>query len=232
MNIYALFARSFVPLLAVFVLFMIFVPGLKLRHALWACILGLITVAPASFIQYYLLNLPIFYTGTVISLLVTAVIFNGLIEETVKMLFMALQPQKKTILPAFFACCLLCGLTLGSFESVIYMVRRIQDTAYPLTNKEIYNLIASRMFTAVLIHTFCAGLSGLYLWGFRHNSRHIMPFIWAVLLHGVYNFFAGFKSGFYWFAIIAIVFAALECRIWYKFFNLPDTGVDVKPKIH
>mgnify|MGYP002625378022 CR=1 FL=1 len=230
MNFYALFALTFIPLAATFLIVVILVPGQKIRWALWACLVGLFTVAPTSFVQYYVLNLPIFYTNTVISLLITAVIFNGLIEETFKMLFMNLLPQKKLTPAQFFTCCLLCGMTLGSFESVIYMVKRIQETAYPLGIQEIYKLIVSRMFTSVLIHTFCAVLSGMYLWLFRHKSNKIMPFIWAVLLHGTYNFFAGFKSGFYWFAIISIVFAALECRIWYKFINLPDTGVDLKRK--
>ena len=44
----------------------------------------------------------------------------------------------------------------------------------------------------------------------------VMPFVLAVALHGVYNFFAGFSGGFWWFSVVAILMAALECRIWYR----------------
>lgn len=228
MNVYAVFAMTFIPLLAVFFLFVLLVPGQKIRYALWACVLGLLTVVPAAVVQHYVLSLPIFLANTVINLLITAIIFNGLLEESFKMLFMVFLPQKKLSLAVYFSCALLAGMTLGSFESVIYFVKKISEATSPMGAKEVFVLLASRTFTSVLIHTFCAGLSGLYLWSFRKKQTRIMPFVWAVLLHGVYNFFAGFKSGFYWFAIVAILYAALECRIWYKYNNLPDTGVDIK----
>lgn len=228
MNIFALFGLSLVLLAAVFILFMILVPGQKIRYGLAACVAGLLAMAPASLVQYYVLNLPIFYANTIINLVVVSVIFNGLVEETFKMLFIAVLPQKKLTLAAYFSCALLAGLTLGSFESIVYMVKKVNEAIEPLGAAALYKLMLSRMFTSVLIHTFCAGLSGLYLWMFKHKQTHIMPFVWAVLLHGIYNFFAGFKSGFYWFAIVAILLAALECRIWYKYNSLPDTGVDIK----
>lgn len=228
MNLYALLFLSFIPLIAVLLIFLILIPGQKLRYCLWSCVIGLFTVLPTAFIQYYVLNLPIFNSNTVISLLITTIIFNGLIEETLKMLFMEFLPSKKVTISVFFTCGLLCGLTLGCFESVIYFVNRIQNSSIPMELSQIYNLFLSRMFTSVLIHTFCAGLSSLYLWMFKHKSNHLMPFIYAVLLHGIYNFFAGFKSNYYWFAIVAILFSILECRIWYKYITLPDSGVDIK----
>lgn len=228
MNFFLLFTLSFIPLLAVFFLFILLVPGQKFRYALLACVLGVLAVIPASFVQYYVLNLPIFLANTAVNLLITAVIFNGLVEESFKMLFMTLLPFKKLTLAVYFTCALLSGLTLGSFESAIYLVKKIDEATEPLGATMIYQLLASRIFTSVLIHTFCAGLSGLYLWMFKKKQTHIMPFVWASALHGIYNFFAGFKSGFYWFSIVAIAFAALECRIWYKYNSLPDTGVDIK----
>lgn len=226
MNIYALLALSLVPVAAVFLLLVILVPGLKIRYALWACTLGVITVFPAAFVQYYVLNLPIFYSTTLLNLLVTAVVFNGLIEEAFKMLFIAAIPQKKMSLPAFFACAVLSGLTLGSIESIIYLIKEIGAALFPLGAKDLLKLLFSRMFTSVIIHTLCAGLSGLYLWLFRRKTRKIMPFFWAVILHGCYNFFAGFKSGFYLFSIVAILFAALECRIWYEYSKNNAVSVD------
>lgn len=229
MNLYALILLSFIPPIACFLLFSLLVPGQKIRYCLLSCIIGLITVIPTAFVQYFVLRkISVFDSNTVISLLITAVIFNGLIEETIKMLFMLILPQKKLTPTVFFTCSLLCGLTLGCFESLIYMINRMQGISiYPET-QTIYELLIKRMFTAVLIHTFCAGLSGLYIWMFKHKSNHIQPFIYAVLLHGIYNFFAGFTSYFYYFAVIAILFAMLECRIWYKYIILPDTGVDIK----
>lgn len=228
MNVFALFALGIVPLLTVFLLMLILVKGLKLRFAILACIVGLVTVVPASGVQYFILRLPIFMANTVVNLLVTAIIFNGLIEESFKMLFMSFLPSKKLSLNAYFSCALLAGLTLGSFESLIYVLTKLSGTIAPLSSEALVNLLLARAGTSVLIHTFCAGLTGLYLWMFKKKQTHIMPFVWAVLLHGIYNFFAGFKNGFYWFAIIAILFTILECRIWYKYNSLSDTGVDIK----
>lgn len=216
MNITAFLALCLIPVVAVFLIFIIAVPEMKLRYALSACVLGAITIFPATMLQYFLMNLPIFLSETVISLLVTAIIFNGLVEETFKMLFISFIPQKKITLAVFFSCAILAGITLGSLESIIYLIKKTGQALIPFTKNDLLKLIFSRMFTSVLIHTLCACLGGLYVWNFRHKKNSIMPFIWAVLLHGFYNFFAGFTSFFYIFSIIAILYAALECRIWYK----------------
>ena len=220
MNILAV---CFIPLIAIFLIFVILINGLKLRYALWACILGLLAVLPIAFVQHFVMKLPLFTTVTVASLLLTAVLFNGVVEESVKLLFLVLLPQKRLPLAAFFACALLFGLALGSFESVIYLMRRIQNSALPTGASAAYKLVLVRMATAVLIHTFCAGLSGLCLWTGSAKKRRLLPFVYAALLHGVYNFFAGFTTGYRYFSIIAILFAALECRIWYS--HLHPTNV-------
>ena len=225
MNLYAFLALCFIPLVAGFVVLLLVVPHLKVRYCLWSCVLSIIAVIPIAFIQYFVLNLPVFNTSTFVSLMVTAIIFNGLIEETVKMLFLALIPQKKLTVSCFLACCLLFGLTLGSFESVIYLVKRIQESNLSGEIMGAFKLIAMRMVTAVLIHTLCAGLSGLYLWFFRHRHNNVLPFLYAVLLHGIYNFFAAFTSGYRWFSVVAILFALLECRIWWQQAKiLPEKG--------
>ena len=216
MDLYALIFLAFVPPVICFVLFSLFVRGQKIRYCAWSCVVGLVTVIPTAFVQYFVLRkIPVFVSSTVMSLLVTAVIFNGLIEESLKMIFMLLLPQKKLTEAAFFTCALLCGLTLGCFESLIYMTNRMQGV-FSGADRAVFELLLKRMFTAVFIHTFCAGLSGLYIWTFKRKASRVQPFVYAVLLHGVYNFFAGFESFFYWFSIVAILFAALECRIWYK----------------
>ena len=171
MNIFALFALSFLPLIVVFFLFVILVPGQKkVRFGILACILGLFAVVPTSLVQHFILNLPIFTASTVVNLLVTAIIFNGLIEESVKMFFLSFLPFKKLNLSFYFCCALLAGMTLGSFESIIYVVKKISGATEPLGTQAVLNLLAARAFTSVLIHTFCAGLSGLYLWMFKKKT--------------------------------------------------------------
>jgi len=216
MNVFAFLAVTFIPLIAAFLILTLLVKGLKIYHGLFACILGFVIVVPIALIQYFILGLPVFNNNTFVSLLITAILFNGVIEESVKMLALCLLPQKKLSLAAFFSTALLFGLALGSFESVIYFVRRIQTADLPTGFDAAFHLMLVRSATAVVIHTFCAGLSGLYIWNFRHKHNNIIPFLWAALLHGIYNFFAAFQSNYRYFALVAILLAVLECRIWYK----------------
>ncbi|MCR5725717.1 MAG: PrsW family intramembrane metalloprotease [Treponema sp.] len=215
MSMYAFLSLCFIPLAAFFLILLITVKGLTIFDGLWAIILGFIAVLPIAFVQYFVLNLPIFNTETFASLLVTAVLFNGVIEESMKMLFILLLPRKRLSLAAFFTSALLFGLALGTLESLVYLVRRIQNNTLPSGLTAAYTLILVRMATAVLIHMFCAGLSSLYIWLFKNKYPNAAPFVYAALLHGVYNFFAGFSSNYRWFSIIAILFTILECRIWY-----------------
>jgi hypothetical protein len=226
MNLYALFALCFIPPVTFFLIFIILVPGFKIRFGLRALFVGLLSLVPITFIQYFVLILPVFNQNTFSSLLITSFIFNGLIEETIKMVLLLLLPRKKTTIAVFFAASLLCGLSIGSFESLIYLVKHFQEAHGSAGSA--YNLIFIRMITAVVIHTFCTGLSGLFVWMWRKKTPHISPFVYAATLHGAYNFFTGFSSFFHFFAIIAILFVILECHIWYKWIILPDTGVDIK----
>lgn len=185
-----------------------------MRQELWASLLGLSAVLPISFVEYVILSLPVFISHTFISVMITALIFNGLVEETLKMFLMLLLPSKKVTLQIFLAASMLCGLSLGSFESVIYLLRHLQATGTEGTTST-YHLILVRMFTSVVIHSLCAGLSGLYIWSFHRRKTAVLPFIYAIILHGLYNFFSGFSSGYRYFAIAVILFAAAQCRIWY-----------------
>ncbi len=212
---YYLLLLNFLPLLTIFLLFLILVPGQKFYLCAWSCIIALITVFPTAFIQYFVLNLPIFQGSSLLAVLVTAIIFNGLIEETLKMAFMFLIPQKKHSLAVFFTLTLLCGFALGTFESVIYLLNALQS-GQNIFADEMYKLIVIRSATAVFIHAFCAGLSGLYIWSFKNKKVRILPFVYAAVIHGLYNFFAAFENDFRYFTFAAILFAALECRIWYK----------------
>ena len=203
MNLYALLGISFIPAALFFALAVILNKELKIRYCLLAALLALVTVIPTSLIQFYVLGLPIFTGYTFASVMITAILFNGLIEETMKMLFLCLIPQKKQVLGAFFCCVILYGLTVGGFESVIYIIRKFQEIQGQGGKEIVLSLLIDRIFTAQAIHVFCAGLSGLYIWNFRHNKKNILPFIYAVLLHGIYNFFASFSSIYHWLAIVA-----------------------------
>lgn len=216
MNLYAILGISFIPLVLFLALSKILNSSFKLRYGILSCALGLLTIFPASFIQLFLFKLEIFSGTTFASVMITAIIFNGLIEESIKMLFLCALPQKKQVLSAFFCCAVIYGLAVGGFESVVYIIRKFQEITLSSGSQIITNLLVKRIFSAQAIHVFCAALSSLYLWDFRHGiSKNFMPFVFAVLLHGIYNFFAGFTSAFHWLSLVAIVFAAVECRIFY-----------------
>ena len=215
MNLYALLGISFIPAALFFTLALIINKNLKIRYCLFSGIFALVTVIPTSLIQFYVLSLPIFTAYTFASLMITAILFNGLIEESMKMLFMCLIPQKKQVLSAFFCCVILYGLTVGGFESVIYIVRKFQEIQNQGGKEIVIHLLIDRIFSAQAIHVFAAGLSGLYIWNFRNQKKNPMPFVYAVLLHGIYNFFASFTSFYHWLAVVAILFAAVENRIFY-----------------
>lgn len=209
MSIFIFIFLCFVPLLVCCILFCLFVPNFKTRYGLWASFVGLVSLIPIVFIQFFILNLPIFDKNNILSVLITAIIFNGLVEESVKMICLLLLPSKKTTFSVFFSMTLLSGLALGCFETLIYLFTGLET-------------IWQRLFTAVLIHTFCAGLSGIYVWTFKHKNSAVTPFIFSAVLHGLYNFFAGFSGAYKWFSILAIGMAILECRIWYTKIKNPN----------
>ena len=127
MNLYALLGISFIPAALFFALSVILNKNLKIRYCFLSVLLALLTVIPTSFVQFYVLNLPLFTSYTFASVMITAVFFNGLIEESMKMLFSRLIPQKNQVLSAFFCCIVLYGLTVGGFESVVYIVKKFQE---------------------------------------------------------------------------------------------------------
>lgn len=218
MNVYAGFALCFIPLVVLFISFCLLVPQYKTLHGLFACLLGLLCVAPIAVLQFVVESVPFFNATSLALLFLRAVVINGLIEETIKMLIMFLLPKKTVALPAFFANALLCGFALGCFESAIYVISG-------------YHHIELRLFTAVVVHASCAALSGLFVFSLHAKRSKILPFVYAVFFHGVYNYFAGFSTNIKWFSLVVIALSLLECRIQYRAFfeqsellpKLPDT---------
>ncbi|HAO29761.1 MAG TPA: hypothetical protein DCQ43_00285 [Treponema sp.] len=199
MNLYASIAICFIPLVALTLCLILLVREIKVVHVLLSALLGLLTVIPIALLQMLVERIPLFEAQTLGAVLVHSLIINGLIEETLKMCFLFLLPAKKYDVWKFLFCAMLSGLALGCFESVIYLVSG-------------YENIGLRLVTAVMLHTSCAGLGGIFVWSIKNNRTKILPFIFAIVLHGVYNYFAGFSTSIRWFSIIIIVLAFIECR--------------------
>jgi RsiW-degrading membrane proteinase PrsW (M82 family) len=205
MNIAAATALCFIPLLTVFLCTALLSSDFRTGEGLLACILGLIAVVPIAALQFLLDSRNIFSASSPASILVSALILNGLTEETIKMALLSAMPAKQMKPAAFCRYSILSGLTLACFETLIYLISG-------------YENIRLRMFTAVLIHVACAVLDGLFAFSLKHKKADVSPFIYAVLLHGLYNYFAGFgeHSPYFPISFAVIAFAVIECRIKFK----------------
>ena len=220
MNVYFALALNFIPFLLCFFLFK-FLFKMKFSTELFACLFGFLSVLPITFLQFYLMSLvpeQLFAGKTDLGgLFCKFLVYNGLVEELIKVLLIALIPHKKLNLRAFFAASLLCGLCLGSFESMIYFLQHLSE-AKQSGAELLYNLIFARMFSSDLIHVFCAGLGGLFVWGLRHKKNNPMILIYAVVCHGLFDFFVYFDLWIHWFAVATVLFAVIECRVKYQGF--------------
>lgn len=205
----------FVPALLSLILFSVFMKSFRTVNGFLALILGILPILPIAALQILIVKFPVFTNTTFSSLVLTTFLFNGLLEETLKGGFLMLQSRKKLRIEdgivVFFAYCLISGLATGGFESVIYLLKKLQDAQTQNIQTSLSSLVLTRMFTAVILHGFCAGLTGTGIF-----QKRIFPFVLAVLIHGTYNFFAGFGFPFWIFSIIALLLGALECRIQIK----------------
>ena len=193
----------FVPLILITAVLLAVCKKLTAGSALISILSGLAAIIPIAVIQFFLLSLPIFSSTKLVSVFLTAVLFNGLIEETIKMLMLMIIPGKKKDAATFVICSLIAGFSIGTFETVVYMLMYGTEA------------IILRYATAVLIHTFCSGLSGLYVWTFKQKKQYIRPFIAAVFIHGLYNFFAGFVYPLKAFSFVTIIYAAIRLKFSY-----------------
>lgn len=192
------------PLFAVFACMLILVKEFRFSNGVVSILLGLFSVIPISAIQFAIEYYHVVSVHSLFSVLLKSLLINGVVEETIKM-FLLFFISRKLNLSAFFSCALLSGLALGCFEALVYLVSGIQN-------------LELRMLTAVVIHACCAGLSGLFIYSVKNESTKVLSFILAILLHGVYNYFAGFKmnSFFFWFSLVVVLVAVVECRIRYR----------------
>ena len=210
----------FVPLLFAFCLFT-FVFKLKISHQLLAILLGLIIVFPISVIQYVVPTTNVFQNMPIVGTMLKSLIIYGLVEELFKTIVLVPVLSTKSIKEEYSAIQLLflsflLGLSLACFESLVYLFDRLQ-IANNKGAQLLYHHIFLRIFTSDLIHMSCAGLCGLFVISKRYNNNKskISYLFLAILLHGIYDFFAGFQNNLKYFSYFVVLLALIECRVKY-----------------
>lgn len=204
----------FVPLFAAFLIFT-FGYKLKFSHQLFACILGLIAVLPISFLQYFIPELPSFEPSPVLRTLIKSLFLYGFIEEIIKMAACLPLPKKEHTQLEFLFLSFVMGISLGCFESAVYFFDHLQ-MANNRGAQLLYGQIAVRIFTSDIIHMMCTGICAMFIWSCYKKNMKISFLIVAILLHGIYDFFAGFSNGLRWFSLIVVLMSIAECRIKYS----------------
>lgn len=214
------FILCFVPLLFAFCLFT-FIFKLKISHQLLAILLGLAIVFPISVIQYVVPTTNVFQNMPIVGTMLKSLIIYGLVEELFKTIVLVPVLSTKSIKEEYSAIQLLflsflLGLSLACFESLVYLFDRLQ-IANNKGAQLLYHHIFLRIFTSDLIHMSCAGLCGLFVISKRYNNNKskISYLFLAILLHGIYDFFAGFQNNLKYFSYFVVLLALIECRVKY-----------------
>ena len=214
------FILCFVPLLFAFCLFT-FVFKLKISHQLLAILLGLAIVFPISVIQYVVPTTNVFQNMPIVGTMLKSLIIYGLVEELFKTIVLVPVLSTKSIKEEYSALQLLflaflLGLSLACFESLVYLFDRLQ-IANNKGAQLLYHHIFLRIFTSDIIHMTCAGLCGLFVISKRYNNNKskISYLFLAILLHGIYDFFAGFQNNLKYFSYLVVLLALIECRVKY-----------------
>lgn len=217
-------ALCFVPLIIAILVFTLSFK-LKITHQLVAVLLGFVAVLPISFIQYFLPEIPGIAFNPILHALLKSLLLYGLIEEVFKAIILILLPHKvydkngsenNAGLRDFLFLAFVTGLALGCFESLVYYFDHLQ-IAHSRGATLLYGQIAVRIFTSDIIHMMCTGLCGLFIYSCRNKPSRVSFLIVAVLLHGIYDFFAGFATtnNLRWFSIAVVLMAIIECRVKY-----------------
>ena len=217
----------FIPLIAGFLIFFL-KAKIKLLHLLIAIVLGLVAIFPSSIIQFFIPSDAFTTTSgnLVFFSLLKSLLMYGFLEEIFKAAFiLPLVPVTKRdfSLLNFLCLSLLFGLSFGCFESVIYFLDNLQKSV----NRDgtfLYSLILSRLLTSDILHTACSGLCGLFVYSCFHQKFKVWYFLEAVILHGLYDFFIGFRSGIRWFFVVVLLLAVLECRLKYVAMRNDEEG--------
>lgn len=209
MNTFAPILLCFVPFVTMFALFAILVPNFSVPKGLVASLAGLLALVPITIVQFAIPGMRLFEQSKAIHILLYSIVFLGLVEETFKALLLFLVGGKGESPSRWLCYSLLAGMIFGSFESVIYFLRDIQNIGHGVT----LNLIYLRMFTALLAHTLCAGLGGWTIYYHKNLRLNFWPLLNAVVIHGLYDYFVSFDSSVRFFCVIVILSAAIKNRV-------------------
>lgn len=203
-----------VPLVATFLLLAILVPGISVFREFFAVLAGLVAFIPIVILQYALLgSLQKCMRASLFLSIIHSLIFFGLVEEGMKTVSLLILKSRGETLRNFFAYSILAGMSLGCFESVVYLLTALGTR--PQVSAEFLQMIFLRMATALVIHTLCAALGGLCVFCSKNIRRNFSPLVFAILIHGIYDFFVAFDSPLKYFSVAVILLAVLECRIFY-----------------
>ena len=210
----------FIPLfISLFVC--IFAFKIKTWHLIISVLMGLLAVVPISVIQFFLPDFNILENMPILQAILKSLLLYGLVEEIFKCVFILPLPKKEKTAFEFLLISFVMGLALGCFESVVYYLDHLQ-IANNRNATLLYGSIFLRIFSSDLIHMTCTGLCGLFIFSMRNNKSGITCLLSAVILHGIYDFFAGFQNGLKWFAVFAILLAIVACRLKYSSIANPD----------
>lgn len=215
MNVYAPMLLCLVPLIATFLLLAILVPGISILRELIAVLAGLLALVPIVILQFLFLGgrLEFFIRANLFFSIIHSLIFFGLIEEGMKTVSLLILKARGENLKIYFAYSILAGMALGCFESVVYLLSFLGRHSH--NPAEFLQMIFLRMVTSLVIHTLCAGLGGLCVFGNKNLRRDFSPLVFAIFIHGIYDFFAASAFPLKYFSVAAILLAVLECRIFY-----------------
>lgn len=203
----------FLPIVLVVLLFSL-VFKIKLTHQLLAILLGLVAVLPIAIIQFVIPDIMILKQYPLFYSLLKSLILYGFIEEAIKAGILSFAPHKNYDVFKFLLISFVFGISLGCFETAVYFFDHLQ-MAHARGASLMYSPIFTRIFTSDIIHMTCTGLCGLFIFSIRQKKTKVSPFIIAILLHGLYDFFAGFTNYLHWFSIVVLLLAIAECRIKY-----------------
>ena len=215
LNVYAPMLLCLVPLVTTFLLLAILVPGISVLREFLAVLAGLLAFVPIVILQFLFLNLRIemLMRANLFLSIIHSLVFFGLIEEGVKAASLLVLKSRGESLRNFFAYSILAGMALGCFESVVYLLTAVGTR--PQVSAEFLQMIFLRMATALVIHALCAGLGGLCIFYSKNIRRNFSPLVFAIVIHGIYDFFAANVYPLKYFSVAVILLAVLECRIFY-----------------
>lgn len=200
----------------------------------FACFLGLLAIIPSFILQVLL---PKFQFSHPLWFLLHAIFVTGLIEEGSKALFFWFFPVKflsrenslrendlrdgnlrkvnlregkknskrffKTQAGALVFYAFFLGLSFGLYELIVYFISGV-------------GFLSLRFFTTVIFHALSAVLDAFFIVSWKKKKLWLSPFIFSVLMHGLYNFFASVTGFIWWFSIFVLVLTFLQMINVYK----------------